>query len=124
MGAWPAEKSLEKRGEIYLRWKNLAMITLMMSCPLLIALLFESWFAKVICWLVSLSAYVSYLRVQGPCVMAAAVSIVSWYVYFEWGWVPKWSIIIPVAISLIELSYVRHRMAFIEQVREQEGVIL
>ena len=122
--AWPEEKKLEGRAEIYLQWKNLAMITFVMSCPLLIALFFESWIVKIICYIVSLSAYVSYLRVQGPCVMAAAVSIISWYVYFEWNWVPGWSIVIPIVISLVEFSYARHRMSFIEAERSKEGVIL
>ncbi len=121
---WPEDIKIEGRGEIYLRWKNLAIISLVLILPLIIALFFESFVIKVFCWGLCLSAYVSYLRVQGPCVMAIMVGVIPWYIFFEWQSLPKWMAIIAIIISLIEISYIRHRMRKIELIREKENILI
>ncbi len=119
---WPKDIKLEGRGEIYLHWKNLAIIALVMIVPLIIALLFESFVIKVFCWGISLFAYMTYLPVQGPCVTAIAVGALPWYVFFEWKASPKWLVITATIVSLIEISYIRHRMRGIEQMRKKENL--
>jgi len=121
---WPKVTELEGRGEIFLHWHNLAAITLVIVIPLIVALFFDSLWVKIICWAISLLAYMSYLPVQGPCVQAVAVSILPWYVLFEWRSAPKWLAIIAALISLIEISYVRHRMRAIKEMRKKEGILL
>ena len=79
---WSEDIKIEGKGEIYLHWKNLAMIAFVMILPLIIALFFESFIIKAFCWGGCLLAYVSYLRVQGPCVTAIIVGSLSWYVFF------------------------------------------
>ena len=121
---WPQDIKIEGKGEIYLYWKNLAVIASVMIAPLLIALFFESFIIKAICWGVVLLAYMSYLPVQGPCVTAIIVASLSWYILFEWKALPKWLVIIAAIITLIEISYIRHRMRGIEQIREKEDILL
>ena len=124
MSFWPEPANLEGRAEIYLRWKNLAMIAMVMLVPLLVALFFASLIVKSVCWVFALLAYMSYKPVQGPCVLASAIAILPWYVYFEWSSSPKWVAALAAVISLIEYSYIRHRMKFITGVRKKEGVLL
>lgn len=121
---WPEDIELEGKGEIYLHWKNLAMIAFVMILPLVIALFFESFIIKVFCWGFCLIVYISYLRVQGPCVTAIIVGTLPWYVFFEWKALPKWLAIIATIISLIEISYIRNRMRRIKQIREKENILL
>jgi len=121
---WPEEVEIEGTAEIYLRWKNLAMIAFVMIAPLLVALLFESFVVKIICWGFCVLAYVSYLPVQGPCVQAIIVGALPWYVFLEWSDSPTWLAIIAAIVSLIELSYIRHRMHGIEQERTKAGILL
>lgn len=118
---WSEDIEIEGTGEIYLHWKNLAIIAVVIILPLIIALFFESFIIKAFCWGLCLSAYVSYLRVQGPCVMAIIVGSLPWYVFFEWKALPWWLAIIAAIISLIEISYIRHRMRGIERIREKEN---
>jgi len=119
---WPEEVKLEGKAEIYLHWKNLAIIALVMIAPLIIALFFESFVIEAFCWGLSLLAYISYVRVQGPCVTAIAVGALPWYVFFEWKALPKWLAIAAAIISLIEISYIRHRMRGIEQMRKKQNL--
>ena len=119
---WPEEVKLEGKAEIYLHWKNLAIIALVMIAPLIIALLFESFVIEAFCWGLSLLAYISYVRVQGPCVTAIAVGALPWYVFFEWKALPRWLAIIAAIITLIEISYIRHRMHGIERIRKKENL--
>ncbi len=121
---WPKEIELEGKSEIYLHWKNLAMIAFVMTLPLIIALFFESLIIKIFCWGFCLLAYISYIRVQGPCVMAIMVGIIPWYIFFEWTASPQWLAVIAAIISLIEISYIRHRMRQIEQLRRKENILL
>jgi len=121
---WLEEIELEGKGEIYLHWKNLAMIAFVMILPLIIALFFESFVVKAFCWGFCLLAYMSYLRVQGPCVMAIIVGSLPWYVFFEWEALPRWLGIIAAIISLIEISYIRNRMRGIERIRKRENILL
>ena len=120
---WSEDIKLEGRGEIYLHWKNLAIIALMMIVPLIIGLLFESFVIKVFCWGVCFLVYMICLRVQGPCVTAIAVGTLPWYVYFEWKALPRWLAIIVGIITLIEISYIRHRMRRIELIRKKENIL-
>jgi hypothetical protein len=119
---WPEDVKLEGRGEIYLHWKNLALIALVIILPLIIALFFESFVIKVFCWGFSFLAYMIYLPVQGPCVTAIAVGALPWYVFFEWKALPRWLAIIATIITLIEISYIRHRMHGIERIRKKENL--
>ena len=121
---WPEDIKIEGKGEIYLHWKNLAMIAFVIILPLVIALFFESIIIKIFCWGFCLLAYTSYLRVQGPCVTAIMVGILPWYVFFEWKALPQWLAVIASIISLIEISYIRSRMRRIEQLRREENILL
>ena len=121
---WPEEIELEGTGEFFLTWKNLAMIAFWMILPLIIALFFESFAIKAFCWGFCLLAYISNLRVQGPCVMAIMVGSLPWYVFFEWKTSPQWVAVIAAIISLIEISYIRSRMHNIEQIRKKENILL
>lgn len=120
---WPKDSELEGTAELYLRWWNLAIIAAMIILPLALALAFDSWWIKIPCWLFSLSAYVSCLRVQGPCIMALAVGSLPWYIILEWDAAPNWLSIIAVVIASIEISYIRHRMRFIAEMREKNGIL-
>jgi hypothetical protein len=124
MTIWPKPKRLEGRAEIYLRWKNLAIIAIVMLLPLIIALFFNSLVVKIICWVISLLAYISFLRFQGPCIMAIAIGAVPWYIYFELEFSPIWFLIVVFVVSLIEISYIQNRMRFIKEMREKEGIHL
>jgi hypothetical protein len=124
MVMWPKEIEVEGRGEIYLHWKNLAMIALMMIMPLIIALFFKSFVIKGICWLFSLLVYISCLPVQGPCVMAVAVAALPWYIFLEWKAIPRWLAIIAAIISLVEIIYIWHRMRGIEKIRKEQNMLL
>jgi hypothetical protein len=121
---WSEDIKIEGKGEIYLHWKNLAMIAFVMILPLIIALFLESFIIKAFCWVGCLIAYVSYLRVQGSCVTAIIVGSLPWYVFFEWKALPWWLAIIAAIISLIEISYMRNRMRGIERIREKENILL
>ena len=121
---WPKENKLEGKTEIYLGWKNLAGTALAMLVPLIIALLFQSLIIKVVCWSFFFLLYITYLRSWGPCVMAIAVGVLPWYVFFEWKSSPTWLAIIAVIITLIEISYIRHRMGFLDDLRKKENIIL
>ncbi|MBI3872685.1 MAG: hypothetical protein HY304_06385 [candidate division Zixibacteria bacterium] len=99
-------------------------MALMIVAPLFAALFFNSFVVKAICWAVSLLAYVNFLRLLGPCVMAVAVGILPLYVFFEWNSAPNWLAYIAGAISLLEASYIRQRMRFIATIREKEGILL
>ncbi len=120
---WTGNIEIEGKGEIYLHWKNLAMIAAVMIVPFIIALVFDSFVTKVICWAICIFAYMSYLPVQGPCVTAIFVGALPWYVFLEWEQLPGWLAIIAAVISLIEISYIWHRMRGIEQIRKIEGVL-
>jgi len=119
---WPEDIKLDGRTEIYLYWKNLAMIALVMLSPLTIALFIESFVIKIVLWGFSLLAYRSFLRVWGSCVMAIAVGSLPWYVFFEWKALPRWLAVIATIITLIEISYIRHQMRGIEQIRRKENI--
>jgi len=121
---WPKENKLEGKAEIYLGWENLAGIALVMLVPLIIALLFQSLIIKVVCWTFFLLVYIMYLRSWGPCVMAVAASVIPWYVFFEWKSSPTWLAIIAAIITLIEISYIRHRMGFLDDLRKKENIFL
>jgi hypothetical protein len=121
---WPKEIELEGTGEIYLHWKNLAILSCMIILPLVIALFFESFIVKGICWGFCFLVYMSCIRVQGPCVMAIMVGLLPWYVFFEWKASPQWVAVIAAIISLIEVSYIRSRMHRIEQIRKKENTLL
>ncbi len=123
MFPWPENYEQEGSAEIYLRWWNLAIIAAMMIVPLALALVFDSWWIKIACWLFSLAAYVSYLRFQGPCVTATAVGALPWYIILEWDAAPNWLSIIAVIIATIEISYIRHRMRRIAEFRKKEGLL-
>lgn len=120
---WSKDSELEGSAEIYLHWWNLAIIAAMIILPLLLALAFDSWWIKIPCWLFSLAAYVSYLRVQGPCVMATAVGALPWYIFLEWDTAPNWLMLLAAVITLVEISYVRHRMRLIAEFREREHIL-
>lgn len=120
---WPKASELEGTVEIHLRWWNLAIIAAMIIVPLALALAFDSWWIKIPCWLFSLAAYVSCLRVQGPCVMATAVGALPWYILLEWNFAPSWLMLVAAVITLIEISYIRHRMHIIADFRTKEGVL-
>lgn len=124
MTIWHKPDKLESRGEIYLQWKNPAIIAVIVVLPLIVALLFKSLVVKIICWTFSLLAYASYLRVQGPCVMAIAIAALPWYIYLELESLPRWLAIVAILISVVEVSYIRHRMRFIKEMREKEDIIL
>ncbi len=119
---WPKTAELEGTGEIFLHWWNLAIIAVVMIAPLALALAFDSWWIKVLCWLFSLAAYVSYLRVQGPCVMATAVGALPWYVLLEWDAAPSWLMLLAAVITLVEISFIRHRMRHIASFRERGNI--
>ena len=119
---WQEDIKLEGRGEVYLHWKSLALIALVMISPLIIALLFESFVIKVLCWGFCFLAYIIYLPVQGPCITAMAVGALPWYVFFEWKALPRWLAIVAAIVTLLEISYIRHRMHGIERIREKEDV--
>jgi hypothetical protein len=119
---WPEDVKLDGSAEIYLHWKNLGIPALAMIVPLVIALFFESFVIKIICWGLFLSAYISYLRVYGSCVMAIAVGALPWYIFLEWKALPRWLAIITTIILLIEISYIRHQMHGIEQIRKKENL--
>jgi len=121
---WPESEGVEGRAEIYLQWKQLAMIALMILLPLIIALFFKSLIIKIICWGIFLLAYTSSLRFQGPCATALAVGAVPWYIYLELDFSPIWLLIVAIIITSIEISYIRHRMRHIKMLREKEGIIL
>ena len=70
---WPEDIKLEGSGELYLHWKNLTLIALVIILPLIIALFFESLVIKFFCWGFCFLAYIIYLPVQGPCVTAIAI---------------------------------------------------
>ena len=120
---WPKELRVEGRCEVYLHWKNLAMTTLVISVPLAIALFFESLIMKCVCWAFCLLAYITFLPTWGPCVTALAVSVLPWYVFFEWKSAPAWLAIIAAITTLIEISYIRHRMRFLDDLRKKENII-
>jgi len=124
MSLWPEPEGLEGRGEIYLQWKTLGIIAFVILIPLIIALLVDSLIIKIICGAFSLLSYMSYLRVQGPCVMAIAVIILPWYIYLEWQSAPKVLLAVPIIISLIEISFIRHRMRYISEMRKKEDIII
>ena len=92
--------------------------------PLFGALLFSSLIVKVGCWAISLLMYISFLRVQGPCVMALAVGSLPLSVFFEWDSSPDWLAYVAAAIAVIEISYIRHRMRIIAKIREKEDILL
>lgn len=94
-------------------------MSLVMLVPMIVALFFKSFIIKVVCWMIFILGYIIYLPVYGPCVMAIAVAVLPWYVFFEWKSSPEWLAIIATIISLIEISYIRHRMHFIEQIRKK-----
>lgn len=121
---WPKESTLEGKAEIYIDWKNLAGTALVMLVPLIIALLFQSLIIKIVCWAFFLLLYITYLHSWGPCVMAVAVGVLPWYVFFEWKSSPTWLAIIAAIITLIEISYIRHRMGFLNDLRKKENIIL
>jgi hypothetical protein len=100
------------------------MITLMVLVPLAVALFLESIVMKIICWGILVLIYMSCLPVQGPCVMAIAVGVLPWYVFFEWKASPPWLAIVAGCITLIEVSYIVNRMRFIREMREKEGILL
>jgi len=124
MTIWPRPEGLEGRAEIYLQWKNLIAIAMMILLPLIIALFLKPLVGKIICWAISFLVYVSCLPIQGPCVTALAVGALPWYIYIEWESSPIWLFIIAIIVSLIEISYIRHRMRFIREMREKEGILL
>jgi hypothetical protein len=124
MTIWPKPEGLEGKAEIYLKWKNLFMIAIVILLPLVIALFLESLILKIICWVISLIMYIIYLRFQGPCITALAVGALPWYIYFEWETSPRWLFAIAVIVSLLEISYIRHRMALIKEIREKENIVL
>ena len=121
---WSEEIKIEGKGEIYLHWKNLAMIAFVMISPLIFALFFDSFIIKAFCWGFCVLAYMSYFRVQGPCVTAIIVGSLPWYIFFEWKALPRWLAVIAAIISLIEISYIWSRMRRIEQLREKENILL
>lgn len=119
---WSEDIKLDGRAEIYLHWKNLAMIAFAMLSPLTIALFIKSLVIKIVLWGFSFLAYISFLPVWGSCVMAIAVGALPWYFFFEWKALPRWLAIIPIIITLIEVSYVLHQMRGIEQIRKKESL--
>lgn len=62
---WPEDVKLDGRAEIYLHWKNLGILALVMLVPLVVALFFESFVIKIICWGLFLSAGVPHSTVVG-----------------------------------------------------------
>jgi len=120
---WPEEIEIEGKGEIYLRWKNLAIIALVIILPLIFSLFFDSLIIKAFCWGFCFLSYMSYLRVQGPCVTAIIVGALPWYIFFEWETLPRWLVVIAAIISLIEISYIRSRMRRIGQLRRIPGTV-
>ena len=113
-------KELEGRAEIHLQWKTLMIIALLMILPLFGAILFKSIIIKIICWAMFLFIYMMYLPYQGPCVTAIAVMVCPWYIFVDWFASQKWLGVIATIITLIEISYIRHRMHFIKIMREKE----
>jgi len=122
MGIWSKPRELEGRAEIYLSWKTLNTIIIVLLAPLIIAFFFDSIVVKIICWTISFSAYLSYFRMQGPCITAIAVTILPWYLFFELESLHEWLGIIAIIISIIEISYIRHRMRCIKEFREKENI--
>lgn len=121
---WPKKSEIEGRAEIYLRWKNLLIIIILIFAPLAIALLFDSIIIKIICWGFFLLIYMGFLPRQGPCITAIGVSVVPWYVFLEWAQSQEWLAIVAAIITLIEAIYIRHRMRFIKRMREKEKVFI
>jgi hypothetical protein len=121
---WKSTGELEGRAEIYLRWPNLLNIALMMTVPLVVALFFSSFIVKCLCWIIALSVYMNCLRIRGSCVMAVAVAILPWYIFFEWNSAPIWGALIAGAIALVEISYIKDRMQFIAAKRDEEGILI
>ena len=122
MSFWPDNSVIEGTAEPYLRWRNLAMILVMFLTPLAVAIAVKSYLIKAICWGLFLLTNAALLKRNGPCITALFVTVVSWYLYLQWFVSKEWLIILPVVISLIELSYLRHRMSFISRYREDQDI--
>lgn len=121
---WKMEENLEGRAEIYLEWKNIIIISATFIIIFTIALFIDSIFIKAICWFCVFWAYISALRIFGPCIMAIAVILLPWYIFIEIDMIPYWLIIIPILITNIEIDYIIFRMKFIKKIREKEGIIV
>lgn len=120
------EDKLEGKAEIFLHWKNLVKVVLVMVWPLILALFFRSWILKVVCWGVFILTNIVCLPIWGPFVTAIAVTILPWYVLFEWkpsrDWLADLLALIAIIVTVIEISYIRHRMRQIEQIRRKENL--
>jgi hypothetical protein len=124
MNIWPIKKQIEGKAEIFLRWRNLFIILLMIALPLIVALLAKSIIIKIILGAISALLYIIFMPVQGPCITALLIMILPWYLYFELEFLPRWLYIIAIIISLIEIDYIRNRMRFLQETRKKEGILL
>ncbi len=112
------EYQLEGRAEIYLTWAVLLRIAGMMVIPLVVSLLFDPIWIKIICWLVFFSMLMSNVPVWGSCIYAIAIGVLPTYVFFEWDSAPDWLAYIAGFILFIEIIYINRRIKIIEEFRK------